>query len=100
MIYFSNLRKHHKNNNNPQNCAILLLVTVSVVTLFGLSVLVTVFAATNAVFAQQQDDNGEGDRAVLWVDVKDFISSGTTEDISAAIQSTLPSAESSYSSTF
>ena len=100
MIYFSNLRKHHKNNNNPQNCAILLLVTVSVVTLFGLSVLVTVFAATNAVFAQQQADNGEGDRAVLWVDVKDFISSGTAEDISAAIQSTSPSAESSSSSTF
>jgi membrane-bound serine protease (ClpP class) len=100
MIYFSNLRKHHKNNNHPQRYAFLLLVTVSVVTLSGSSVLVTGFAAPNAVFAQEQADNGEGDRAVLWVDVKDFISSGTAEDISAAIQSTSPSAESSSSSNF
>jgi len=53
----------------------------------------------NPVFAQQrQDDNRIDNRAILWVDVKDFISSGTAEDISAAIQSTSPAAGSSSSS--
>jgi membrane-bound serine protease (ClpP class) len=46
----------------------------------------------NPVLAQQQqDDNEINNRKVLWVDVKDFISSGTAEEISAAIQSASPS---------
>ena len=44
---------------------------------------------------QQRGDNLDGSRTVLWVDVKDFISSGTAEDISAAIQSASPSTGSS-----
>jgi membrane-bound serine protease (ClpP class) len=40
------------------------------------------------VFAQQQNDNGIGNLAVLWIDIRDFISSGTAGDVSTAIQST------------
>jgi membrane-bound serine protease (ClpP class) len=51
------------------------------------------------VFAQQQDDNNSiGNLAVLWIDIKDFISSGTAEDVSTAIQSTSPAAGSVSSS--
>jgi membrane-bound serine protease (ClpP class) len=47
-------------------------------------------ATVNLVLAQQQQqqqDDDIDDRKVLWVNVKDFISSGTAEEISAAIQS-------------
>jgi membrane-bound serine protease (ClpP class) len=92
MTYFSSLGKHH---NNHQQRPILLLVAVSLA-LFGLTVVD--YPIANPVFAQQQDDNGNDSRTILWVDVKDFISSGTAEDISTALQSTSPAASSSSSS--
>ncbi len=93
MTYFSSLGKHH---NNHQQRPILLLVAVSLA-LFGLTVVD--YTIANPVFAQQQDDNGNDSRTILWVDVKDFISSGTAEDISTALQSTSPAAGSSSSHT-
>ncbi len=54
--------------------------------------------ASMHVFAQQQNDNSIGNIAVLWIDIKDFISSGTAEDVSTAIQSTSPPAGSVMSS--
>src|SRR5918999_906484 len=82
MTYFSSLGKHH---NNHQQRPILLLIAVSIA-LFGLTVVD--YTIANPVFAQQQDDNGNASRKILWVDVKDFISSGTAKDISTAVQST------------
>ncbi len=94
MTYFSSLGKHH---NNHQQRPILLLVAVSIA-LFGLTVVD--YPIANPVFAQQQDDNGNDSRTILWVDVKDFISSGTAEDISTALQSTSPAAGSSSHTPF
>jgi membrane-bound serine protease (ClpP class) len=94
MTYFSSLGKHH---NNHQQHPILLLVAVSIA-LFGLTVVD--YPIANPVFAQQQDDNGNDSRTILWVDVKDFISSGTAEDISTALQSTSPAAGSSSHTPF
>jgi membrane-bound serine protease (ClpP class) len=94
MTYFSSLGKHH---NNHQQRPILLLVAVSLA-LFGLTVVN--YPITNPVFAQQQEDNGNDSRTILWVDVKDFISSGTAEDISTALQSTSPAAGSSSHTPF
>jgi len=94
MTYFSSLGKHH---NNPQQHPILLLVAVSIA-LFGLTVVD--YTIANPVFAQQQDDNDNDSRTILWVDVKDFISSGTAEDISTALQSTSPAAGSSSHTPF
>lgn len=94
MTYFSSLGKHH---NNHQQRPILLLVAVSLA-LFGLTVVD--YPIANPVFAQQQDDNGNDSRTILWVDVKDFISSGTAEDISTALQSTSPAAGSSSHTPF
>ena len=94
MTYFSTfLRKHH---NHQQNT--IFLVVAVLIALFGSTVVNYTLAAANPVFAQQQEDSTITDRAILWVDVKDFISSGTAEDISMAIQSTSPSASSSSSS--
>src|ERR687895_904802 len=94
MTYFSSLGKHH---NNHQQRPILLLVAVSLA-LFGLTFVD--YPIANPVFAQQQDDNGNDSRTILWVDVKDFISSGTAEDISTALQSTSPAAASSSHTPF
>ena len=94
MTYFSRLGKHH---NNHQQGPILLLVAVSLA-LFGLTVVN--YPIVNPVFAQQQEDNGNNSRTILWVDVKDFISSGTAEDISTALQSTSPAAASSSHTPF
>jgi membrane-bound serine protease (ClpP class) len=94
MTYFSSLGKHH---NNHQQRPILLLVAVSIA-LFGLTVVD--YTIANPVFAQQQDDNGNDSRTILWVDVKDFISSGTAEDISTALQSTSPAVGSSSHTPF
>ncbi len=94
MTYFSSLGKHH---NNHQQRPILLLVAVSIA-LFGLTVVD--YPIANPVFAQQQDDNGNGSRTILWVDVKDFISAGTAEHISTALQSTSPAAGSSSHTPF
>jgi membrane-bound serine protease (ClpP class) len=94
MTYFSSLGKHH---NNHQQRPILLLIAVSIA-LFGLTVVD--YTIVNTVFAQQQDDNGNDSRTILWVDVKDFISSGTAEDISTALQSTSPAAVSSSHTPF
>jgi membrane-bound serine protease (ClpP class) len=94
MTYFSSLGKHHVNH---QQRPILLLVAVSIA-LFGLTVVD--YPIANPVFAQQQDDNGNNSRTILWVDVKDFISSGTAEDISTALQSTSPAARSSSHTPF
>jgi membrane-bound serine protease (ClpP class) len=94
MTYFSSLGKCH---NNHQQRPILLLVAVSIA-LFGLTVVD--YTIANPVIAQQQDDNGNDSRTILWVDVKDFISSGTAEDISTAIQSTSPAAGSSSHTPF
>jgi membrane-bound ClpP family serine protease len=94
MTYFSSLGKRH---NNHQQRPILLLVAVSIA-LFGLTVVD--YTIVNPVFAQQQDDNGNASRTILWVDVKDFISSGTAEDISTAIQSTSSSSTAGSPSPF
>ena len=96
MTYFSTfLRKHH---NHQQNT--IFLVVAVLVALFGSTVVNYTLAAANPVFAQQQEDSTITDRAILWVDVKDFISSGTAEDISTAIQSTSPAEGSSSPSSF
>jgi membrane-bound serine protease (ClpP class) len=87
------LRKHH----NHQQRTIFLLVAVFVALSSSTVVVDYTIAAANSVFAQQQDDNRNDNRAILWVDVKDFISSGTAEDISTAIQSTSPATGSSSS---
>jgi membrane-bound serine protease (ClpP class) len=86
------LRKRH----NHQQLTIFLLVAVFIA-LSGSTVLDYSIATFSPVFAQQQDDNtnDNDNRAILWVDVKDFISSGTAEDISTAIQSTSPATGSS-----
>jgi membrane-bound serine protease (ClpP class) len=94
MTEFPTLKKDH----NHQQHTIFLLVAVFVA-LSGLTVVDYNIAAAKPVFAQQQDGTTNDTRAILWVDVKDFISSGTAEDISTAIQSTSPAAGSS-SSTF
>src|ERR687894_422004 len=94
MTYFSSVGKHH---NNHQQRPILLLAAVSLA-LFGLTVVD--YPIANPIFAQQQDDNGNDSRTILWVDVKDFISSGTAEDISTALQSTSPAAASSSHTPF
>jgi membrane-bound serine protease (ClpP class) len=94
MTYFSSLGKHHSNH---QQRPTLLLIAVSIA-LFGLTVVD--YTIVNPVFAQQQDDNGNASRTILWVDVKDFISSGTAEDISTAIQSTSSSSTAGSPSPF
>jgi hypothetical protein len=71
------------------------LVAVFFVVPSGSTIVDYIIAVANLVFAQQQDnDNNNNDeehnREILWVDVKDFISSGTAKDISAAIQSISP----------
>lgn len=83
MIYFSTFKKHC----DHQQPTIFLLI-VAFIALSGSTVLNYNIAAFNPVFAQPQDGNSNDTPAVLWVDVKDFISSGTAEDISTALQST------------
>jgi membrane-bound serine protease (ClpP class) len=84
-----------KHDNHHQRI-IFLLIAVFVVVPSGTTIVDSTVAATYPVFAQQQDDDdSDYNREILWVDVKDFISSGTAEDISTAIQSTLPPAGSS-----
>ena len=82
---------------NHQQYTIFLLVAIFVA-LSGLTFVVYTIDAALSVFAQQ-DGTANDSRAILWVDVRDFISSGTAEDISTAIQST-SSAAGSSSSTF
>jgi membrane-bound ClpP family serine protease len=88
-----------KHGNHKQSI-IFLLVAVFFVVPSGSTIVDYIIAVANLVFAQQQDnDNNNNDaehnREIRWVDVKDFISSGTAEDISAAIQSISPAARSS-----
>ena len=88
-----------KRRNHHQQRIILLLGAAVFVELFGSIIVDYTNPAANPVFAQQQDNKGiDNSRAILWVDVKDFISSGTAEDISTAIQSTSPAAGSASSS--
>jgi membrane-bound serine protease (ClpP class) len=89
--FLSFLTKH----DNHHQRIIFLLIAVLVVP--SGTTIVDYTVAAYPVFAQQQDDDDDSDynEEILWVDVKDFISSGTEEDISAAIQSTLPTAGSS-----
>ncbi len=85
-------------NHHQQRIIFLLMVAAVFVAPSGSIIVDYTGIVANPVFAQQQDDNENtiDDRAILWVDVKDFISSGTAEDISMAIQSTtLPGAGSS-----
>jgi membrane-bound serine protease (ClpP class) len=102
MTRFSTFLKKHRNHH--QQCIIFLLVVAAAVFVAPSGSIIIVDytdAVANPVFAQQQDDNNTiDDRAILWVDVKDFISSGTTEDISTALQSTSPAAGSSSSPSF
>src|SRR5215207_8533432 len=98
MTCFSAFLKKHRNHH--QQRIIFLLVAAVFVAPSGSIIVDYTNAAANPVFAQQQqqqDDNRIDNQAILWVDVKDFISSGTAEDISTAIQSTLPAAGSSSS---
>ena len=88
-----------KRRNHDQQRIILLLWAAVFVALSGSIIVDYTNPAANPVFAQQQDNNGiDNSRAILWVDVKDFISSGTAEDISTAIQSSSPAAGSASSS--
>ena len=87
-----------KDYNRQQQHTTFLLVAVFIA-IPGLTVVdYTIAAPHSAVFAQEQGDTTNDNRAILWVDVKDFISSGTAEDISTALQSTSPAAGSSSSS--
>jgi membrane-bound ClpP family serine protease len=95
--FFTKRRNHHQ----QQRIILLLLLAAVFVAPSGSIIVDYANGVANPVFAQQrQDDNRIDNRAILWVDVKDFISSGTAEDISTAIQSTSPAAESSSSSSF
>src|SRR5918996_143419 len=95
MTRFSTFLKKHR-NHHQQRIIFLLAAAVFVAPSGSIIIVDYTDAVANPVFAQQQDDNNTiDDRAILWVDVKDFISSGTAEDISMAIQSTLPAAGSS-----
>jgi membrane-bound ClpP family serine protease len=102
MTCFSTFLK--KDRNHQQQRIIFLVVAAVFVAPSGPIIVNYSNAVANPVFAQQQqqqDDNTIDDQAILWVDVKDFISSGTAEDISMAIKSTLPAAgSSSQSSSF
>ncbi len=97
MTYFSAfLTMHH---NHHQQCIIFVLMSVAVfVAPSGLIIVDYTNVVANPVFAQQQNDNTIGNRTILWVDVRDFISSGTAEDISTALRSTSPATGSSSSS--
>jgi membrane-bound serine protease (ClpP class) len=88
-----------KSDYNHKDYTIFLLVAFFA--LFGLTFVVYTVDPTHPGFAQQ-DGSANDSRAILWVDVKDFISSATAEDISTAIQSTSSSstAGSSPSSSF
>jgi membrane-bound serine protease (ClpP class) len=95
-----------KHGNHDQQRITFLLVAVFVVVVLSGSTIIDYYTivVANPVFGQQQDDdnnnnNARDNREILWVDVKDFISSGTAEDISAAIQSTsaAPRSSSSFS---
>ncbi len=76
-------------------------MVVLFVALCGSTVVITYTTTADPVYGQEQDDNGIDNRSILWVDIKDFISSGTAEDISTAMQSTSsaegPLAQSSFS---
>src|SRR5215210_7718273 len=90
-----------KHGNHKQSI-IFLLVVVFFVVPSGSTIVDYIIPVAHLASAQQKDNdndinNAERDREILWVDVKDFISSGTAEDISAAIQSTSPAARSSSS---
>ena len=81
--YLVLLIKHQQQN-------LLVIVAVFVIACSSLIIIIVDSTATvNPVLAQQrqQQDDNTNNRKVLWVDVKDFISSGTAEEISAAIQS-------------
>jgi membrane-bound serine protease (ClpP class) len=95
MTEFPTLKKDY----NRQQHTTFLLVAVFIATP-GLTVIDYTIAAPHSVFAQEQAGTTNDNRAILWVDVKDFISSGTAEDISTALQSTSPAAGSSSSSPF
>lgn len=99
MTCFSTLQKKDRNHQQQHIIIIILLVAAAVFVAPSGSIIVDhTYAIGNSAFSQQQDVNTIGNRTVLWVDVKDFISSGTAEDISMATQSTLPAASSSPSS--
>jgi membrane-bound serine protease (ClpP class) len=91
MTEFPTLKKDY---NRHQQHTTFLLVAVFIA-IPGLTVVDYTIAAPHSVFAQEQGDTTNDNRAILWVDVKDFISSGTAEDISTALQSTSPAAGSS-----
>lgn len=99
MTCFSTLQKKDRNHQQQHIIIIILLVAAAVFVAPSGSIIVDhTYAIGNSAFSQQQDVNTIGNRTVLWVDVKDFISSGTAEDISMATQSTWPAASSSPSS--
>jgi membrane-bound serine protease (ClpP class) len=99
MSCFSTFLKKDRNYLQQQRIIFLLVAAVFVAP-SGSTVVEYTDATANPVFAQQQQDDNNiiDNRTILWVDVKDFISSGTAEDISTAIQSTSPTAGSSQSS--
>jgi membrane-bound serine protease (ClpP class) len=75
---------------------------IAVVVIIIVIIIVDSTSTVNPALAQQQQPQQNdivNKRKVLWVDVKDFISSGTAEEISAAIHSASPTAgtSSSYS---
>ena len=93
-----------KHGNHKQSIIFLLVVVVFVVP-SGSTIVDYIIPVAHLASAQQKDNdndinNAERNREILWVDVKDFISSGTAEDISVAIQSTSPAARSSSLSSF
>src|SRR5215211_1677934 len=93
-----------KHGNHKQSIIFLLVVVVFVVP-SGSTIVDYIIPVARLASAQQKDNdndinNAERNREILWVDVKDFISSGTAEDISVAIQSTSPAARSSSLSSF
>ncbi len=102
MTWFSALltRRGNQHHYHHQQQRIIFLLVALFVAPSGSTIVDYTIATANPVFAQQQeeDDDGNDNPAILWVDVKDFISSGTAEDISMAVQSTSPAAGSSSSS--
>jgi membrane-bound serine protease (ClpP class) len=73
--------------SQQQNLLAILIIII-------LIIIVDRISTVNPVLAQgqQQQNDDINNRKVLWIDVKDFISSGTAEEISAAVHSASPAA--------
>jgi membrane-bound serine protease (ClpP class) len=100
--FWSFLRKRYPSNNSNHQQHRSFFHVIGLFVVFSILIVVigyAIAAGYYSVFAQQQVQNQNGNRAVLWVDVKDFISSGTAENVAEAIRSASPAVESTLNFT-